>query len=202
MACVGTSDCRLACQNMSHMPIRISKQAGKIREEAVAMKAQNKGNGNRTGDPGRGAGNDRASAGMGREVRRDSRRPAPGAGKGMPGKGMPGKGMPGKNAASDNRYGAKYERGCAPQTPDGESREERETGLVIGRNAVRELLSGSRTVDKILVRRGDREGSIVMLVAMAVDRGIPVVEVDHEKLDAIAGFAPHQGIVAMTAQKD
>ncbi len=107
----------------------------------------------------------------------------------------------GERGERANRYEAKYEHN-APRTTGGESQEERETGLVIGRNAVRELLAGGRTVDKILVRRGDREGSIVVLVAMAVDRGIPVVEVDHEKLDAIAGFAPHQGIVAMTAQKD
>ena len=75
-------------------------------------------------------------------------------------------------------------------------------GLVIGRNAVRELLRSDRTVDKLLVRRGDREGSIVMLVAEAVDKGIPVVEVDKTKLDTMAGFVPHQGVIAMVAQKE
>jgi 23S rRNA (guanosine2251-2'-O)-methyltransferase len=75
-------------------------------------------------------------------------------------------------------------------------------GMVIGRNAVRELLKTDRTVDKLLVRRGDREGSIVVLVAEAVEKGIPVVEVDKAKLDALAGFVPHQGIIAMVAQKD
>ena len=42
-------------------------------------------------------------------------------------------------------------------------------GLVIGRNAVRELLRSGRTVDKIYVQRGEREGSIVVLVAEAVE---------------------------------
>lgn len=74
-------------------------------------------------------------------------------------------------------------------------------GLVIGRNAVRELLRSERTVDKLLVHRGDREGSIVMLVAEAIERGIPVVEVDRSKLDEMAGFVPHQGVIAMVAQK-
>ena len=83
-----------------------------------------------------------------------------------------------------------------------ELEETEDTGLVIGRNAVRELLKSDREIDKILVRRGDREGSIVVLVAMAVERGIPVVEVDKDKLDRMAGFAPHQGIVAMAAQKE
>ena len=88
------------------------------------------------------------------------------------------------------------------QPSDGELEEMEDSGLVIGRNAVRELLKSDREIDKILVRRGDREGSIVVLVAMAVERGIPVVEVDKDKLDRMAGFAPHQGIVAMAAQKE
>lgn len=75
------------------------------------------------------------------------------------------------------------------------------TGAVIGRNAVRELLKSDREIDKILVQRGEREGSIVVLVAMAVERGIPVVETDKAKLDAIAGFAPHQGVIAMASEK-
>lgn len=77
-----------------------------------------------------------------------------------------------------------------------------ENGAVIGRNAVRELLKSDRTIDKILVRRGDREGSIVVLVAEAVSRGIPVIEVDKAKLDTLSGFAPHQGIIAMAAAKE
>ena len=82
-----------------------------------------------------------------------------------------------------------------PRDPEAE-------GLVIGRNAVRELLKTDRTVDKLLVRRGDREGSIVVLVAEAIEKGIPVVEVDKAKLDAMAGFVPHQGVIAMVAQKE
>ena len=82
-------------------------------------------------------------------------------------------------------------------TPDPEAE-----GLVIGRNAVRELLRSDRTVDKLLVRRGDREGSIVALVGEAVEKNIPIVEVDKAKLDSLAGFVPHQGVIAMVAQKD
>lgn len=75
-------------------------------------------------------------------------------------------------------------------------------GAVIGRNAVRELLKSGRTVDKLWVRRGDREGSIVVLAAEAISRGIPVVEVDSVKLDAMAGGEAHQGVVAMAAEKE
>lgn len=74
-------------------------------------------------------------------------------------------------------------------------------GLVIGRNAVRELLKSGRDIDKIFVQRGEREGSIVVLVAEAIERHIPVIETDKAKLDKMSGFAVHQGIVAMAAEK-
>ena len=85
---------------------------------------------------------------------------------------------------------------------DADASEEESTGLVIGRNAVRELLRSGRAIDKILVRRGELEGSIVVLVAEARAAGIPIVETDKSKLDAMAGFAPHQGIIAMAAEKE
>lgn len=77
-----------------------------------------------------------------------------------------------------------------------------ENGAVIGRNAVRELLRSNRDVDKLLVQRGERNGSIVVLVAQAIERKIPVVETDKNKLDAIAGYAPHQGVIAFAAEKE
>ena len=89
-------------------------------------------------------------------------------------------------------------RGMAPAGP---YRQEPETdeNLVAGRNAVKELLSSGRDVDKLLVAKGDREGSIGMLVSIALDRGIPVVEADRRKLDALTGNARHQGVVAYAA---
>ena len=75
-------------------------------------------------------------------------------------------------------------------------------GLVVGRNAVRELLKSGRAVDKLLVQKGEREGSIVVLVAEAIERHIPVVESDKAKLDKLTNGASHQGIVAMAAEKE
>lgn len=75
-------------------------------------------------------------------------------------------------------------------------------GTIIGRNAVRELLKSGRSVDKLLVRKGELEGSIIVLVAQAREMGIPIVEVEKAKLDSISGFAPHQGIIAMAAEKE
>lgn len=105
------------------------------------------------------------------------------------------------NARTDVRMNDYREQLPEDRPSDMEEQEEGQ-GLVIGRNAVRELLRSERTVDKLLVRRGDREGSIVVLVAEAVNKGIPVVEVDKAKLDDMAGFVPHQGVIAMVAQKE
>ncbi|MBR2722293.1 MAG: 23S rRNA (guanosine(2251)-2'-O)-methyltransferase RlmB [Clostridia bacterium] len=79
---------------------------------------------------------------------------------------------------------------------------EYENGAIIGRNAVRELLRTERDVDKLLVQRGERTGSIVALVAQAIERGIPVIETEKPKLDALAGYAPHQGVIAFAAEKE
>lgn len=88
------------------------------------------------------------------------------------------------------------------QRNDKNDQECEESGLVVGRNAVRELLKSNREIDKILVQRGEREGSIVVLVAMAIEKGIPVVETDRSKLDSLSAFAPHQGIIAMASEKE
>ena len=90
---------------------------------------------------------------------------------------------------------------------DDRRREERDgfeidESLVIGRNAVRELLRSGRTIDKLLVQKGEREGSIVVLVAEAIERHIPVVETDRVKLDKMTNYSVHQGVVAMAAQKE
>ena len=83
-------------------------------------------------------------------------------------------------------------------------REESEigNGAVIGRNAVRELLRSGRAVDKLLVQSGAREGALVPLVGEAIERGILVVETERRKLDVLAGGAPHQGIIALAAEKE
>lgn len=94
------------------------------------------------------------------------------------------------------------ERAKRPRVEAGDRFEEENSGIVIGRNAVRELLRSGRSIDKIMVKKGELEGSITVLVAEALARGIPVMDVERSKLDAISSFAPHQGIIAMAAEKD
>ncbi len=80
--------------------------------------------------------------------------------------------------------------------------EEASSTVVCGRNAVHELLKSGRSIDKLFVRRGDREGSITMIVAEAIAQKIPVIEVDKAKIDSLACGANHQGVVAMAAAKE
>ena len=80
--------------------------------------------------------------------------------------------------------------------------EESSSNSVCGRNAVLELLKSGRAVDKLFVRKGDREGSITLIVAEAIARKIPVIEVEKGKIEALAMGANHQGVVAMAAAKE
>ncbi len=77
---------------------------------------------------------------------------------------------------------------------------EEDYGIVVGRNAVRELLKSGRPVDKLYV--AGREGSVLVLIAEAKKAGIPVVDADMQKLDKLARGENHQGVAAQTAAKE
>ena len=98
--------------------------------------------------------------------------------------------------------GKTSEKYCDKGTRDPGQNGEEQSGIVIGRNAVAELLKSGRAIDKIYVRKGEREGSVTVLVAKAIEKGIPVVESELSKLDFISGGANHQGIVAMASMKE
>ena len=65
-----------------------------------------------------------------------------------------------------------------------------------------ELIRSERSIDKLFVRKGDREGSITLIVAEAINRKIPVVEVEKNKLDQMTEGMNHQGVVAVIAAID
>ena len=92
----------------------------------------------------------------------------------------------------------------APRRAEREYEEESRVGngAVIGRNAVRELLKSGRAIDKIVGQSGEREGALIPLVSEAIARGIPVVETERRKMDMLANRTPHQGIIAMAAEKE
>lgn len=95
-------------------------------------------------------------------------------------------------------YPIKNER---EQTQEKEQSSNRFEDVIAGRNAVGEAIRSGRALDSILVARGDRSGSIGMLIAQCRERGILVKEVDSRKLDSMAG-THHQGIAAIAACKE
>lgn len=73
---------------------------------------------------------------------------------------------------------------------------------IAGRNPVMEALKSGVPIDKLLISKGSREGMILKLIAMAKEKGIPVVEVQRQKLEFTSGTAAHQGVIALAAEKE
>ena len=70
--------------------------------------------------------------------------------------------------------------------------------LIFGRNAVMELLKSGRSVNKILIAEGGRDGSIQKIFSLAKTAGVVVEFVNREKLDRFCG-GRHQGVAAFAA---
>ncbi len=71
--------------------------------------------------------------------------------------------------------------------------------VLVGRNAVLEALRSGRGINKLLVADGDREGSVVEILAMAKERGVVVQAVERARIEAVAGGMRHQGVLAYVA---
>ena len=74
--------------------------------------------------------------------------------------------------------------------------------VISGRNAVKELLSSGRDIEKIYIQSGEREGSVNLLIGLASERKINIIEADKTKLNAISGGTRHQGVVAIAAERN
>ena len=112
------------------------------------------------------------------------------------------------------RVGAVYRDVPAAQRVDAQSappvREHREMpvpapveeneNLLAGRNPIREALKAGRSVEKLLVAKGDLSGAARDIVRMAKDAGAVIQTVDRSRLDQI--YPAHQGILAYVAAVD
>lgn len=74
--------------------------------------------------------------------------------------------------------------------------------IIAGRNPVMEAIHSGRSIESILIAKGERSGSVVAIVAKAKQKNIPVKDVDQKKLDFLAKGVNHQGIVAQCAVKE
>ena len=66
------------------------------------------------------------------------------------------------------------------------------TNIIEGRNPVIEAIRSGRTIDKILIQSGEKNGSIRKVIALAKENKIVITESDKAKLDKISvtGFLP------------
>ena len=100
---------------------------------------------------------------------------------------------------SKNRFN---DRGCDNSRRENKPMREPDENVVSGRNAVKELLSSGRDIEKFYVQSGEREGSVNLLLGIASERKIPIMEVERSKLDYLSGGERHQGVVAIAAERN
>src|SRR3989339_1899596 len=71
-----------------------------------------------------------------------------------------------------------------------------------GRNSVIEALKSNRTINKILIAKGDREGSILKIISLAREKKIIIQETERTNLDKISITHSHQGVIAYVSPKE
>lgn len=71
-----------------------------------------------------------------------------------------------------------------------------------GKNAVSEALNNSKTIDKIMIKKGYADGSLKSIALKAKKLGVVVQEVNKNKLDFLAESKNHQGIIALCPAKN
>lgn len=72
--------------------------------------------------------------------------------------------------------------------------------LIEGRNPVIEALKNDREIDKILINKASKEGSIKKIIALAKENNIVMQNVDRRKLDDMSESHAHQGVIAITSE--
>lgn len=66
-----------------------------------------------------------------------------------------------------------------------------------GRNSVLEALNHNKTIDKIFVKKGEVEGTLKVIVAKALEKGIVVQEVDKLRMEQMKRTNNPQGVIAL-----
>lgn len=68
-----------------------------------------------------------------------------------------------------------------------------------GRNAVIEAFRSGRTIDKLFVLDGCKDGPVMTIKREAAKRGCPIKYVAKERLDQLSETGKHQGVIAYAA---
>ena len=70
---------------------------------------------------------------------------------------------------------------------------------VEGRNAVLEVFKSGRDIEKIIVAKGNTEGTIRRIMAMAADKGVVLQQVERKRLDEMSQTKNHKGVIAIVS---
>ena len=76
---------------------------------------------------------------------------------------------------------------------------EEEQLIIEGRNPVREAFRAGRTIDRLYVQDGLKDGPVLALVSKARKSDVMVTFVSKERLDEMSETGKHQGVVAQCA---
>lgn len=71
--------------------------------------------------------------------------------------------------------------------------------ILVGRNSVTEALKSGRSINKLWVAKGDRQGSLREIVQLAKKQGVITQEVDSTRIKDLAGDMRHQGVLAFVS---
>ena len=71
--------------------------------------------------------------------------------------------------------------------------------IIFGRNAVIEALKSGRSINRLLVAEGTRDGSIQKIVSIAKDKKVIIESISRERLDKISSKQNHQGVAAFVS---
>lgn len=104
-----------------------------------------------------------------------------------------------KNYNKDNANKKPKAKGPSKVKDEFNKMEEYNENLIEGRNPVLEALKSGREIDKLFIQKGQTEGSIKQIIAIARDKNILIKEVDKGKLDRISVTNSHQGVIASAA---
>ena len=79
------------------------------------------------------------------------------------------------------------------------AKKSQQTDLLVGRNAVMQAIDSGREIDSLFVAKGEKNGSIGVIIKKCKEKGIVIKEVDRKKLDYMCGNMNHQNVAARCA---
>lgn len=101
-----------------------------------------------------------------------------------------------KKQKKTNKKNIKLQKPISKKQPK-KDRFEEDIFQLEGRNSVLEALNHNKTIDKIFVKKGEIEGTLKVIVAKALERGIIVQEIDKLKMEQMKKTNNPQGIIAL-----